>query len=230
MSKNKKREYKFKKAISENREAIIVQLKKEWAEAEKVLAQEKKKEQLIKIAKDVGVVSAKSLLALLFIGGILTVAVTAPNVFSAFGRLGKNRRHFNKEQFNKNKYYLKRHGLINFKQIDDDIFEVFLTRKGEDRAVEEYFNDFKVQNHQKDGYWRMVMFDIPNKHKWARDIFRQKLRGMGFYQLQESVFILPYPCEKEVILLAEILNIIDFIHLVKTADFNNNKKLKGKFD
>ena len=74
------------------------------------------------------------------------------------------------------------------------------------------------------------MFDIPRKYNWARDAFRQKLRTMGFHQLQESVFILPYPCEKEVILLAEILNIVDFIHLIKTKDFSDNKELRDIFD
>ena len=76
----------------------------------------------------------------------------------------------------------------------------------------------------------MVMFDIPDKHKWTRDIFRQKLRIMGFHQLQESIFILPYPCEKEVSLLVEILNIVDFVYLIKTMDFSDNKELKEMFD
>jgi len=74
------------------------------------------------------------------------------------------------------------------------------------------------------------MFDIPRKYNWTRDVFRQKLKEIGFYQLQESVFILPYPCEKEVILLAEILNIVDFVYLIKTQDFNNYKELKEAFD
>jgi len=226
MFKKKKREYKLKKAILDNREAIAVQLRNEWKEAEGTFARQKRKEQLIKFAKDVGVVSAKSLLALLFIGGVLTITAAAPNIFSAFGRLGNNRRYFKKEQFNTNRYYLKKHKLIEFKKIDDNTFEMFLTKEGESKAIETAFKDFKIQKQQKDRYWRVVIFDIPKKYNWARDAFRQKLREMGFYQLQESVFILPYPCEKEVILLAEILNIVNFVHLIKTEDFNNNKELK----
>lgn len=228
--KNKKREYNLKKVIFNNREMIIARLRDEWKEAENEFANQKRRDQLIKFAKDAGSVSAKSLLTLLFIGGVLIIAAATPNVFSAFGKIGNNRRYFKKEQFNRNRYYLKKHKLIEFKKIDDNVFELYLTKKGEERALAFAFDDFKIKKTQKDGYWRIVMFDIPNKNKWARDIFRQKLREMGFYQLQESVFILPYQCEKEVILLAEILNIVNFIYLIKTQDFNSYKKLREMFN
>src|SRR3989344_4766995 len=178
MFKNKKREYKLKKALSDNREAIVAQLKNEWKEAEETFTRQKRKEQLIKFAKNIGVVSAKSLLALLFIGGVLTVAAMTPNIFSAFGRLGSNRKYFKKEQFNKDKNYLKRHNLIDIKKIDDNTFEINLTKKGEDRALENGFKNFKIQKPKKDGYWRIVMFDIPRKYNWTRDVFRQKLKEM----------------------------------------------------
>jgi len=225
-----KKENKLKAALLENRNLIISQLKKEWEEAEKAFEQKKKKEKLIEFAKDAGLVAGKGLLAFLFIGGILTVAAVSPNVFSAFGRLTKHRKYFKKEQFNKNKYYFKKHGLIKIKKIDRDIFEVSLTKKGEDKMLGDFFKNMKVQKPEKpDGYWRVVMFDIPNRHKWARDGFRQKLREMGFYQLQESVFITPYPCEKEVSILVSIFNISPFVYLIKTKDFSENKELKKIF-
>ena len=141
MFKKKTREYKLKKAILDNREAIAVQLRNEWKEAEETFARQKRKEQLIKFAKNTGVVSAKSLLALLFIGGVLTITAAAPNIFSAFGRLGNNRRYFKKEQFNKNRYYLKKHKLVEFKKIDNDTFEIYLTKEGEGKAIEAAFKD-----------------------------------------------------------------------------------------
>lgn len=224
-----KRENKFKTTLHKKQDLIIKHLRKEWEEAENVLDKQKKKEQLIELAKNVGIATGKGLLALALVGGVLTVAAMAPNVFSAFGRSGKNRRYFDKKQFNKDKKYLKRHNLIKIKEIKENTFEIYLTEKGKDKSLGEAFKNLKIQKKQKDGYWRVVMFDIPNKHKWARDAFRQKLRDMEFYQLQESVFILPYSCEKEVILLAEILNIVDFVHLIKTKDFSGNKELEKIF-
>lgn len=38
-----------------------------------------------------------------------------------------------------------------------------------------------------DGKWRVVVFDIPNRLKPAREAMGETLRRMGFVQLQESV-------------------------------------------
>ncbi|KKT74040.1 MAG: Transcriptional regulator, PaaX family [Parcubacteria group bacterium GW2011_GWB1_44_7] len=224
-----KRENKFKITLHNKQGLFIKYLGEEWKEAEKAFAKQKEKERLIELAKNTGVVAGKLLLGLLAVGGVLTVAAVAPNIFSAFGHSFQKRRYFDKQQFNKDKKYLKRHNLIKIKKINKNTFELYLTEKGKNKSIEESFKNFKIQKPQKDGYWRVVMFDIPNKYKWARDAFRRKLRIMGFHQLQESVFILPYPCEKEVILLIEILNIADFIHLIKTKDFSENKELNEAF-
>ena len=225
-----KRENKFKITLYNKQGLLIKHLKEEWREAEEAFIKQKKKERLIELAKNTGVVAGELLLGLLAAGGILTVAAIAPNVFSAFGHSFQKRRYFDKKQFNKDKKYLKRHNLIKIKKINEDTFKLYLTEKGKNKSIEEAFKNFKIQKPQKDGYWRIAMFDIPNKHKWARDAFRQKLKIMGFHQLQESVFILPYPCEKEVMLLAEILNIVGFVHLIKTKDFSGNKELKKVFN
>lgn len=49
-----------------------------------------------------------------------------------------------------------------------------------------------------DGRWRVVGFDIPEKERIARDVLRALLRRLGFYPLQKSVWILPFPCRDEV--------------------------------
>ncbi|MEK7635480.1 MAG: hypothetical protein AAB405_00055 [Patescibacteria group bacterium] len=232
MNANKKkikRENKFKSALLKNQGLIIAQLKNEWQESEKALAKEARKKQLIKFAKDASIIAGKSMLAFLAIGGVLTVAAVAPNIFAAYGKITKQRRYFKKDEFNKNKYYFKKQGLIKIRKTSGNVFELALTEKGLCRTAEQVFNDLIIQERVKDGYWRIVMFDIPNKYRWTRDIFRKKLRMMGFYQLQESVFVLPYLCEKEVELIAEILGIRDFIYLIKTVDFNNNEYLKKEF-
>src|SRR3989339_202129 len=48
-----------------------------------------------------------------------------------------------------------------------------------------------------DKKWRVVIFDVSEKHRWRRDDLREKLRGLGFGMLQESVWISPFPIEDE---------------------------------
>ncbi|MBI4175486.1 CRISPR-associated endonuclease Cas2 [Candidatus Berkelbacteria bacterium] len=43
-----------------------------------------------------------------------------------------------------------------------------------------------------DRKWRLVIFDIPEKHRLARDVFRKRLQTVGFYHIQRSVFIYPF--------------------------------------
>jgi CRISPR/Cas system-associated endoribonuclease Cas2 len=54
-----------------------------------------------------------------------------------------------------------------------------------------------------DGKWRLVFFDVPEKRKSTRQILRRKLIELGFYRLQDSVFIFPYPCAEFISLAHE---------------------------
>ncbi|MHB8842771.1 MAG: hypothetical protein ACYC56_13470 [Candidatus Aquicultor sp.] len=82
-----------------------------------------------------------------------------------------------------------------------------LTEKGKQIAQSFLYNS----NHKKamrwDKLWRVVMYDIPSKHKQERDDFRKKVKELGMYQLQKSVWIYPYDCKEEIQFLCDILSI-----------------------
>lgn len=48
---------------------------------------------------------------------------------------------------------------------------------------------------QWDGYWRMVMLDLPESRKSERNSLRYILKKAGFVMLKNSVWISPYPLE-----------------------------------
>ena len=56
-----------------------------------------------------------------------------------------------------------------------------------------------------DKKWRLVIFDIPNEKNKERRAFSKKLKDIGFYPLQESVFIYPYDCRDEIDFICEFL-------------------------
>src|SRR3989344_1729183 len=58
-----------------------------------------------------------------------------------------------------------------------------------------------------DGKWRVVMFDIPVRYGHVRDVFRMRLRQLGLFLLQESVYVSPYPCFDEVEFLRELYGV-----------------------
>ncbi|MBI3070024.1 MAG: CRISPR-associated endonuclease Cas2 [Candidatus Levybacteria bacterium] len=66
-----------------------------------------------------------------------------------------------------------------------------LTSVGKER-IKRDFPLFILQKEKWDGKWRVVVFDIEETNRNARDIFREKLKELGFGMLQKSVFITPH--------------------------------------
>src|SRR3989338_1242837 len=52
-----------------------------------------------------------------------------------------------------------------------------------------------------DNKWRVVIFDIQEKYKRSRDKLRIKLKQLGLYRLQDSVWVYPHPLEDILVLL-----------------------------
>ncbi|EKD56593.1 MAG: repressor in the phenylacetic acid catabolic pathway [uncultured bacterium] len=82
----------------------------------------------------------------------------------------------------------------------DTIIE--LTPIGREKAFQYLFKDINPNiPEQWDKKWRMVIFDIPEEKKSIRDTIRQKLKQMGLFQLQKSVFVYPFECKELIISL-----------------------------
>ena len=81
-----------------------------------------------------------------------------------------------------------------------------------------------------DGKWRLLMFDIPERNSWARNLLRNKIREWNFAHIQRSVFITPFDCEKEIGAVLERLELQDAVLLmtVEHAGFLHNL-LKKQF-
>ncbi len=81
-----------------------------------------------------------------------------------------------------------------------------------------------------DGRWRLVMFDIPSKQKKARDALRRKLQQLGLLQLQESVWITPYPCRDHIRLVSDLYGVDEYIYMVEAGRFEGDHSFVSKFD
>ena len=127
---------------------------------------------------------------------------------------------FRYSDFNINGYSARR-TYSNFKNFEyrglikgtgDDSFK--FTKEGEVWAQKIYVKYFKNRYRKWDKKWRVVIFDIPREFNRKRDTLRRRLRYMGFFMLQRSVFVLPYPCEEELSDLCETLNVGDYVDII----------------
>lgn len=127
--------------------------------------------------------------------------------------------------------YLKRKNFIAF-PAKSKKGQFVVTRSGEGRLAEIELRDIKeiTKPVSWDGKWRLVTFDIPEEKSGKRHIFRRKLKELGFYHFQRSVFLLPYPCEKEVNRMKEILEIENNAHLLVTDSFDGDEELLKRYN
>lgn len=91
--------------------------------------------------------------------------------------------------------YLKKKGYIEIKNLKEKQ-GMLLTPKG----IEKVLNlKFKLEKRKRrpDGKWQMIIFDIPEKKRYLRDILRERLYLLGYKMLQQSVWICPYDVLEE---------------------------------
>lgn len=213
------------KALVKEHEFLLDELRQEWD----AMQRGAKREELIRQSKEAGIIVAKALLVLAAISGVVVVAAVAPNIFAALGKIGNRRRFFDKKQFGRAVTHLQKQHLITTQKIEGGK-KMELTDKGMRRALTIAYQGLKVKPQKKwDGLWRIVAFDIPDRHKWGREYFRNKLKEMGFYPMQESIFIFPYPCRQEVEPLASLFFLKSYMRFIETSSISDDSDLREHF-
>ena len=139
------------------------------------------------------------------------------------------RRSIDRNDFLRKIYYWRERGLIEtFVENKERYIE--LTLKGKKILKEVVFNNLKIDIPKRwDGKWRMVIFDIPEENKNSRDIVREKLKQIGFLRIQKSVYLFPYECTKEIVFLAERLDIKNNVLISILEIIQGERKIIKKF-
>lgn len=113
---------------------------------------------------------------------------------------------------------LEKQKLVSWNERDGEV-RLILTEKGKQKILQYKMDDLEIKIPSKwDGWWRIVIFDVPEENRLARDMFRKKLKELNFYQLQESVFIFPHECKNEVNFLKHTLEVAPYVHFIKAKE------------
>jgi len=128
--------------------------------------------------------------------------------------------------YSKKIYSLKQHGFI--KYLNDQ--EFVLTKKGLRKIDFLRFEKLALSDKKRDNLWRLIIFDIPEQRKAARWLFRNKLLEFECRQLQKSVYVTPYICEKEITKAAKMLGVGQYIHIILAKSLGSRANgLEGLF-
>lgn len=92
-------------------------------------------------------------------------------------------------------WHLKRKGYIKVKSLEPRE-GIILTPKGMEKVLKIALKKTDKKR-RKDNKWLMVIFDIPEKKRKMRDLFRETLQILGFKFFQKSIWICPYDILEE---------------------------------
>lgn len=108
---------------------------------------------------------------------------------------------------------LREGGLVEL--IDNKQLIYRLTDSGRDRAL---WEKMKISDSEWDGKWRLVIWDIPEKRRVARDLLRYKLKQLGFERFQKSVWACKKNCTKELRDFINRVGIEDWVMVLESDD------------
>lgn len=124
---------------------------------------------------------------------------------------------------------LNKQKFIKKKENYDGSVIVSLTEKGMLRALNIIFAKLGNRKERWDGKWRIFAFDIPEERRKGRNALRYRFKLAGFYELQKSLFVCPYDCQKEVAALVNLFKLEKYVRFALADFIDNEERLKFKF-
>ena len=108
-------------------------------------------------------------------------------------------------------WYLKKQGYIKVKSLEPKT-GIVLTSKGMEKVLKIAVKQTEKKK-RKDGKWIMVIFDIPEKLRKMRDLFREILFTLDFKLFQKSIWVCPYDVLEEIQKIVQKYDLEKFVKI-----------------
>jgi phenylacetic acid degradation operon negative regulatory protein len=106
-----------------------------------------------------------------------------------------------------------------------------ITPKGKAIVFEQRIWELTIpQPRRWDGRWRVALFDIPKDKRRRRDIFRLRLKELGFTLYQNSVWIHPYPCEEIIKEVASFYRLSQCVSFIVADEVSGEQSLMRQYN
>lgn len=183
--------------------------------------------------RKVGYTIGKIILVLLVFGALTAVAAMAPNavqIIELFRKKDRRLKKWNDKSIRNALYRLKKQKLVSIEEENGQTV-VKITEQGRIRALKYKIEEMKIPVPKVwDKKWRLVMFDIPNKKNLARNVLREKLKELGFYKLQKSVWLYPYECKDEIDFIKEVYEVGPYVKMAVVEKIDDEEKYLNLFN
>ncbi|MBI2023201.1 CRISPR-associated endonuclease Cas2 [Candidatus Giovannonibacteria bacterium] len=175
--------------------------------------------------------TSQKILLLLLAGASLTLAYSPKKKLRVLKDLPKEWEKINRRILYNCIRNLYENRLLDIKNNKDGTVTIILTSNGKNKALTYDLENIRIKKMENwDKKWRIILFDIPEKHKKARDAIAKLLKNMGCYKFQKSVFVHPFECRDEVDFVIEFFSLRPYVRYIVADTIDNELHLKQYFD
>ena len=184
---------------------------------------------MVEIMVRLGAIQRKILI--LLAGGIaLSLSHNPQRQFKILSHMAHGWSEVNRQSLERAIRSLYQSKLVDIREKSHGSIVMTLNHDGRKKVLSYKLDEMKIQRPKKwDCKWRIVIFDIPEDFKKAREAMRYHLQRLGFYKLQKSVFVFPYECQDEIEFLVEFYNLQPHVRRITAEHIDNEFHLKNIF-
>lgn len=161
---------------------------------------------------------AMTLLKAMGVAGAVVAVLAMPGLGILVKEFEKSRRKDQRQRLYQSLQYLKRRGFVEIEYLKDGQLKVRITKQGKTVVEQLHIYDLQIPKPPMwDKRWRVVIFDVPNWKNKNRLAFTDHLKRIGFRMIQKSVWVYPYPCHNEIMILRKFYDIQKEVTYLETA-------------
>ncbi len=170
---------------------------------------------------------AKEILLLVAMGGFAASCLVTPGLAYA-AKLFPNITGQENSRLKRQIRSLVRRGLI--QEINS---KYYLTPEGvlyKNKLIIETFSLPIWDKEQWEGKWHVILFDIPETHRNARNSFRRILQRHNYFEYQKSVYVHPHDYSKEFKKLAKLHDVVAHVNSFSAMALDREPELKNYYN
>ncbi|MBI2011891.1 CRISPR-associated endonuclease Cas2 [Candidatus Daviesbacteria bacterium] len=168
--------------------------------------------------------TAKETLKLIGLGSLVIASFAAPGLPLAFNFVSKEWKKYKRKELGRIIKRFTEQEVVSFRE-ENGKQVIGLTEKGRSRLLSYDFENLQLKSKRRDGLFRVLVFDIPENKKKNRELFRQKLKELGFIRMQDSVFVSAFPCKDEIDFICNYLGISRHVTLFSIRKIERGEEL-----
>jgi len=136
---------------------------------------------------------------------------------------------FRRKDFNREARRLQKKGYIALTKTPEG-WLVKLTHKAKHRQQKAKLKTLKLSTQRVwDKKWRFYIFDIPEKMRTQRNLLREKLKKLGLFNIQRSVFAYPFACREELDFVSRHYKINQYATYIESSFSDLDRELRAHF-